>query len=94
MDELRHIETSLAQMGLLVLLAPLVTGIIQKLKARLVTLSGPGGTGKTRLAQEVAARLREPFQGAVWFVPLVDLTDPTLLKATIRNIPWGMLAQM
>jgi predicted ATPase len=47
--------------------------------ARLVTLTGPGGTGKTRLALEAAARLREADDGAVWFVPLLDLTDPRLI---------------
>ncbi len=41
--------------------------------ARLVTLTGPGGTGKTRLALEVARQLAERFSGAVWFVPLGDV---------------------
>ena len=40
--------------------------------ARLVTLTGPGGVGKTRLAAEVCARL----PGARWFVELASLTDP------------------
>jgi predicted ATPase/Tfp pilus assembly protein PilF len=43
--------------------------------ARLVTLMGSGGSGKTRLALEVAARLVERFHGAVWFVPLADRVD-------------------
>jgi predicted ATPase/DNA-binding SARP family transcriptional activator len=41
----------------------------------LVTLTGPGGSGKTRLALEVAGRLVEFWRGAVWFVPLADLTE-------------------
>jgi non-specific serine/threonine protein kinase len=46
---------------------------------RLVTLSGPGGTGKTRLALEVASRLVPSFSGAVWFVSLADLSDAALI---------------
>lgn len=46
---------------------------------RLVTLTGPGGTGKTRLALAVAAQLQEAFHGAVWFVSLAELTDPLLI---------------
>src|SRR5262249_51433096 len=42
---------------------------------RLVTLTGPGGTGKSRLALELASRVVEHFLGAVWFVPLADLSD-------------------
>src|SRR5207248_75419 len=52
---------------------------------RLVTLTGPGGTGKTRLALEVAGRLLEPFSGAVWFVPLGDLSDPQLIAGAIAD---------
>jgi predicted ATPase/class 3 adenylate cyclase/DNA-binding SARP family transcriptional activator len=48
-------------------------------ETRLVTLTGPGGSGKTRLALAVARRLLEPFRGAVWFVRLADLEDPDRL---------------
>jgi len=51
--------------------------------ARLVTITGPGGIGKTRLALEAARRLAEPFLGAVTFVPLADLDDPRLVPAAI-----------
>jgi predicted ATPase/DNA-binding SARP family transcriptional activator len=47
--------------------------------ARLVTLTGPGGSGKTRLALEIARQLQERFGGAVWFVSLADTTDAGLL---------------
>src|SRR5262249_18966289 len=42
---------------------------------RLVTLTGPGGSGKTRLALAVAERMREPLGDAVAVVPLADLTE-------------------
>jgi predicted ATPase/DNA-binding SARP family transcriptional activator len=45
----------------------------------LVTLTGPGGSGKTRLALAAAARLWSGFHGAVWFVPLADILDPRLI---------------
>ena len=47
--------------------------------ARLVTVTGPPGTGKTRLAQEVASRSLEQFEGGTWFVELASLTDPELV---------------
>src|SRR5262249_11444081 len=47
--------------------------------ARLVTVTGPGGSGKTRLAIALAGRLRPAWAGRVAFVPLADLTDPARL---------------
>ncbi len=52
---------------------------------RLVTLTGPGGSGKTRLALEVAARLQAVFADAVWFVPLADLSDASLIPQALRT---------
>jgi predicted ATPase/DNA-binding SARP family transcriptional activator len=52
---------------------------------RLVTLTGPGGSGKTRLALEVAQRLRQSLQGSVWFVSLVDLTAPHLILDKVQD---------
>jgi predicted ATPase/DNA-binding SARP family transcriptional activator len=43
---------------------------------RLVTLIGPGGVGKTRLAVETAAQLREEHPGGAWLIELADITDP------------------
>jgi predicted ATPase/DNA-binding SARP family transcriptional activator len=57
---------------------------------RLVTLVGPGGAGKTRLALEVAKRLVEPFRGAVWFVPLADLTNARLMVDEILSRLGGL----
>jgi predicted ATPase/DNA-binding SARP family transcriptional activator len=44
-------------------------------ETRLVTLTGPGGIGKTRLAVQTARRLLERYGGAVWFIPLADVTQ-------------------
>ncbi|HXQ35816.1 MAG TPA: AAA family ATPase, partial [Anaerolineales bacterium] len=58
----------------------------QELEAhRLVTLTGSGGTGKTRLSLQVAAELLEKFDHGVWFVELAPLTDPDLIPQTILS---------
>ncbi len=50
---------------------------------RLVTVTGPGGIGKTRLAVEVASGLVESFPGGIHFVPLSPLSDPGLIASVI-----------
>jgi predicted ATPase/DNA-binding SARP family transcriptional activator len=52
---------------------------------RLVTLTGPGGSGKTRLAIELGRTLLEVRQGAVWWVPLMDVAAPHLIAEAIRE---------
>ena len=51
--------------------------------SRLVTLSGPGGSGKTRLAVEVASELVPAFKAGVFWVGLSALRDPALVTQTI-----------
>ena len=53
---------------------------------RWVTLTGPGGVGKTRLAIEVAEGLAKEFGGAVYFVPLASISDPTLVPSAIAGV--------
>ena len=53
---------------------------------RLVTLTGAGGIGKTRLAQEVASRLFAEYPDGVWFVELASLRDPALVPQTVAGV--------
>ncbi|CAG1771967.1 partial Putative HTH-type transcriptional regulator, partial [uncultured bacterium] len=52
---------------------------------RLLTLTGPGGCGKTRLALTVAEQLLDAFQDGVWFVELAALSDAALMPRTIMS---------
>jgi predicted ATPase len=60
-----------------------VAGLVESPGGRLVTLTGPGGVGKTRLAVAVAGRLRDRFGAGTVFVPLEAVTDPGLVLAAI-----------
>jgi predicted ATPase/DNA-binding winged helix-turn-helix (wHTH) protein/tRNA A-37 threonylcarbamoyl transferase component Bud32/predicted negative regulator of RcsB-dependent stress response len=51
--------------------------------SRMVTVTGPGGIGKTRLAVQVATSLVERFPGGTHFVPLASLSDPDLIASVI-----------
>ena len=54
-------------------------------KHRLVTLTGSGGTGKTRLSLQVSAELLDQFLDGVWFIELAPLTNPDLIPQTILS---------
>jgi predicted ATPase/DNA-binding CsgD family transcriptional regulator/Tfp pilus assembly protein PilF len=52
---------------------------------RLLTLTGPGGVGKTRLALQVARTLQSEFEGGAFYVPLATLTNPDLVVSLIAQ---------
>jgi non-specific serine/threonine protein kinase len=61
-----------------------LTEVRQQLEiARLVTLTGIGGVGKTRLALRVATDARRAYKDSVWLAELGDLTDPTMLAEAV-----------
>lgn len=52
-------------------------------RTRLLTLTGPGGTGKTRLSLQAAAERLEAYPGGTWFVALEQVTEPALAPAEV-----------
>ena len=54
--------------------------------SRAVTITGPGGVGKTRFALAVAGEAVDAFSDGVWFVPLASLRDPALVLPTVADV--------
>jgi predicted ATPase len=70
-----------------------VTGLAEDPGVRLVTLTGPGGIGKTRLAVAAGERLRDRFSAGTVFVPLAAATDSEQVLASVGRAAGADLAE-
>jgi predicted ATPase len=62
-----------------------VLSLLKRADVGLVTTTGAGGTGKTRLSMQVTADLVDDFRDGVFFVQLAALSDPSMVDSTIAT---------
>jgi predicted ATPase len=63
-----------------------VLALLSAVDTRLLTLTGPGGTGKTRLALQAVAEASERYPDGVWWIPLAPLREPELVLETAAQV--------
>jgi predicted ATPase/class 3 adenylate cyclase len=59
-----------------------VSALLARDDVRVITLTGPGGTGKTRLSLQASAATADAFPAGLWWVPLASLRDPALVLSS------------
>ena len=70
-----------------------VTSLVTDPTVRLITLTGPGGVGKTRLALAVAEQVEPALVDGIVFVPLATVRDQALVLPAIAQAAWHPVRQ-